>query len=422
MRMQTNRTIDRLLTWTQSVESKAPMEELFSALLKAFPIPTHFKIIKIAGTNGKGSVSAMLSSCLNADNQCVGMFTSPHLVNVTERFRVNEKEINEADLERLSKGLEKKLLDFVEVHGERFTPSFFDILILIAIKFFEEKKVNIAIFESGIGGAHGSISLLPDLVSVITSIGLDHCELLGNTLESIAIDKAGIAQPNSTLIVGNSINEPLQKVIKETIITKNIVFLSTKNRRSFSTSYMINEQEIVLQSSLKGRFQLQNLDLVIEIWLFLLSKKIVHRLESLQAVSVTKWNARFEIIKKKSTWILDAAHNEHAINALIISLNEISKVENRVLILGISKEKDAEKMLLLAPKIGKTVFLVDDFYKSTLNETLMNWAVNNDFDELKNSKIATAINNAAQYFAKKTIVVTGSIFMIGEARNQLLTK
>ncbi len=429
--MPTKRAIDRLLIWTQQrIKAKHLMEERLTKLLHNFPYSINFKIIKIAGTNGKGSVSAMLSSCLTSDNQSVGMFTSPHLVNVTERFRVNDQEINEAELEILATEVEAWLFDFVQIHGTQFTPTFFDVLILIAIAFFEKNKVAIAIFEAGVGGSNDATSYLPDTVSAITSIGLDHVAQLGNTLESVAKDKAGIAQSNSTLILSSSINDPLKEVIKKEIISKNITLVSTKNRRvssSFSLeepgfSYLIDQKTIQLQPSLKGHFQLRNLDLVIEIWRFLLSKKIVHRLESLQAVRATKWNARFEIIKKNPTWIFDAAHNEHALKALIISLDQMSNIEDRVLILGISKEKDAKKMLPIARQISKTVFLVDDFYKSTNNEVLINLASNIDFEQLESTKILKVINEVSQVFSKKIIVVTGSIFMIGQARNQLLNE
>ena len=141
--------INQILKWTsRRIGSKTAMNIRFSKLLSHFTQKINFQIIKVAGTNGKGSVSAMLSACLVEDGQGVGLFTSPHLVNITERFRVNETEIEENELEEIAQDVFDWLKDFVAFEGQSFTPSFFEVLILIAIEYFYKKGVTIAIIES----------------------------------------------------------------------------------------------------------------------------------------------------------------------------------------------------------------------------------------------------------------------------------
>jgi len=421
--------IDELLLLTQSrIGKKTAMQKRFSLICAHFQSKINFQIIKVAGTNGKGSTSAMLSACLHAEGKNVGLFTSPHLLHVRERFIVNEVEIADNELDVIALEIKNWLDKFLEIHGMAFMPSFFEILILVAIEFFNRKKVEIAIFEAGVGGSNDATSLLPNILALITSIGLDHSAQLGNTVESVALDKAGIAGSNSTLIVQNSIPSHLKNIIKHHVELQNIEFQISKNYiQTFETSLtatfasvIINEEKLELHPSLKGNYQKDNLNLVIAAWEFLLKKGIVQHVKSLQAVSDTIWNVRFEVMNNNSIWIIDAAHNEPAIQVLIESLNQVSDKRERVLLLGISKEKDYKKILKLASKISDKVYLTDDFYKALSIQELEIEVSKLELNNPRNgnlSELVTILNEKK----KQIIVVTGSIFMIGKAREIIKT-
>ncbi len=417
-------TIENLLQLTQSrIGEKAAMRERFTLILAHFKEKINFRIIKIAGTNGKGSTSAMLSACLNADGKRVGMFTSPHLIKINERFRVNEQEITDKELEQIARHIEEWLSVFLAHHGAYFMPSFFEIMLLVAIEYFHRNKVEIAIIEAGVGGKNDATSLLTNDLALITSIGLDHAQQLGDTLESVAKDKTGIAQRKTTLIVQHEISDAIKAIIKEECSKYKVRFKTSENyvqqyKASLKTTLAtvkIKHQKLDFAPNLKGDFQRQNLNLVIESWLFLKKKGIVKNIESLKAISKTQWKARFEIIGATPIWIIDAAHNEPAIRILMQSLNQISKPAERILLLGISKEKDYKNILKLTAEIASEVYLTDDFYKAHPIEILQAEILKYGLLNPENGDLETLIPTLKNRKGK-IIVVTGSIFMIGKAR------
>lgn len=422
-------TIDTLLKLTQTrIGEKLAMRERFILMVAHFYDKINFEIIKVAGTNGKGSTSAMLSACLNADGQRVGLFTSPHLLHVKERFRVDEQEIGEQKLEEVSAYIYQWLNEFLKHHGNAFMPSFFEVLILIAIEYFHRKKVEIAIFEAGVGGANDATSLLPNVLALLTSIGLDHAAQLGDTLESVAKDKAGIATRNSTLIIQKSIKPHLKNLIEAHCKTHQVRFETSKNYiqifetslYSTETTVVFNHKMLLLKPNLRGNYQKENLNLVIAAWQFLLNQKLVNSIESLEGVAQTKWNARFEIIGNSPTWLVDAAHNVPAFETLIQSLNQISTKKQRILLIGISKEKDYKKIIQLIPEISDTIYITSDFYKAIPIQELKNEILHLKLSNPENGDFPRLIEHL-QHQKDKIIVVTGSIFMIGKAREIICT-
>ena len=418
--------IDQLLEWTQQrIEEKTAMRERFSKLLLLYQNQLNFRIIKIAGTNGKGSTSAMLSACLTSDNQTVGLFTSPHLVHVSERFRVNDQMIDTKELETIAKEVQVTLKAFVAKEGSAFIPSFFEVLILIAICFFYKKKVKIAIFEAGIGGKNDAVSLLPDVLSAITSIGLDHEKQLGGTLKSVATDKAGIALNHSTLWVQSTIPNALHPIIQENVNEGVSVFFTkekVKPHAANSTDFFIkiNEQQQLVTPQLQGSFQLENLNLAANIFDFLYQKKLIHNLKSIKGIEQTQWQARFERIGQSPEFLVDAAHNEHALQALVIALNRINAAENRVLVIGISSEKDRKKMAYWLPKLAQTIYLVDDFYKATSAKQLLQAFSSVEVSNTNGYEMQSVLAEVKATYSKELIVLTGSIFMIGKARELIV--
>ncbi len=420
--------LTRLLKWCESrVNQKEAMKKRFSLYLDLLSDQINFDIIKVTGTNGKGSVAAMLSSCLTQSQKCVGLFTSPHLISVNERFRINDETVSIEEMEAVALQLEVLLKKKVSEAGSQFTPSFFEVLILIAILLFSKNGVEIAIFEAGIGGANDSTSLLPAVVSVITSIGLDHQKQLGETLEEIAIDKTGIAPTGTTLLVNSEIPEHLKAVIKAkakgnaVLVKESGAFISAYTFDLLQNHALatIDGRRFELEPSLPGYFQKQNLNLVIEVWLFLYNKGIVPNIEDISGVRFTKWEARFEVIRSKPTWILDAAHNPEAFAALIDSLNKVCSKDQRVLLFGNSEEKDFKTILKLIPAIADTIYFVDDFHKAIPKSVLSAHCDRTAVGDSGDGTIENTIPLLMDRHPDNIIVAAGSIFMVGMVRESL---
>lgn len=412
-------TLNKLLLWTrQSLGTKAAMRVRFGWMLAHFLDNINFKVIKIAGTNGKGSVSSMLSACLHQEGLRVGLFTSPHLISATERFRINEQEVSTEELELIARDLEMKIKPLVEKKGAAYTPSFFEILILIGIQFFSKHNIEIAIFEAGVGGTNDAVSLLPDFLSLITSIGLDHQKQLGSELTEIAENKAGIAAAGTLLVQANIDSLPLAK-IQQISKRKELNYLVSKDWiESLSTTKIkvhFGKESKVISPSLRGAFQLDNINMVVSAYEFLLNKGVLASWKGLQGLERVRWPGRFELLGQKPMWIIDAAHNEAAIKALINALNEMSGKAERVLVFGNSEEKDYTSWLDLIPQIAGEVYLIDAFYKAVAKEKLSKHLAKKLKVGLYSSLDETLASLKKTYPHKK-IVITGSIFMIGKAR------
>lgn len=408
---------DRLLQWcTQRIGTKEAMSIRFSELLPYFQHLITFSIIKIAGTNGKGSTSAMLASVLQAESKKVGLFTSPHLVHLSERFSVNSKTITSDELERIAAKIEAVLHQFVAEKGVAFTPSFFEVLILIGLQHFHNQKVEFAILEAGVGGSRDATSLLPNLVSVITTIGKDHIDQLGGTLKAIARNKAGIAKPNSDLLIGASIDESLTEVISKVAVSRKVnpIKLSTSIQplSDGCFNYNLLGKEIILQLNLKGTFQADNLNTVVGCWKYLHEKTMVQDYSALQAVATTQWPGRFERIEN---WLIDAAHNEHAIRALIHALNEDSDTSERVLLFGLSKTKDRTAILPLLPQIAQEIYLTDQFYNATDISEIESIVTAKEYHIAKED-LEITLQSIQNQHPNKQLIATGSIFLIGAVR------
>jgi dihydrofolate synthase/folylpolyglutamate synthase len=413
-----------LLRWTQArIGSKAVMKDRFGSLQALVEKDISFPIIKVAGTNGKGSVSAMLASCLTEAGQKVGLFTSPHLVSPTERFRIGRAEISEKELEELAQTVGQELKEWVRQKGTAYTPSFFEALILIGLRYFSQKKVDIAIFEAGVGGDNDAVSLLPDFCALLTNVGLDHCAQLGNTLEAIATDKAGIARAG-TLIINSQIPSELKSIIRQTAADNEVVVLESKKwihpaPDKKKLRFDIGDEGMECSPALKGAFQEENIELVLTAYQFLIDHGRLADWEGVKGLEQTYWPGRFEQLGKHPRWLIDAAHNESGLSALLESLNEHSQKVDRVLVYGNSAEKDYRVLLKLVPDLAAQVYLVDDFYKAVTREELQ-LHLDPEVRILAPDTLPLALAHAQTNFPDRMIIITGSIFMIGQARKWIM--
>ena len=315
----------------------------------------NFKSIHIAGTNGKGSTSHMIAAVLQIAGCKTGLYTSPHLKDFRERIRINGELI-----------AEKKVIDFVEKYSKEFEkikPSFFEWTVGLAFEFFDEEKVDVAVIETGLGGRFDSTNIITPLLSIITNISFDHKDLLGDTLEKIAIEKAGIIKPNIPVVIGEFQSETKNIFLhKAKELTTPIVFadeqfkVSGKNYSGFKQTLTVTSENKSENYTLdlSGNYQQKN------ICTFLAAVAELRKLNFIitdehirQALANTKQitglRGRWEVLNNQPLTIADVGHNEAGIKEVIEQIHSLRK-EAVHFVLGMVGDKDRKNILQLLPK------------------------------------------------------------------------
>lgn len=304
------------------------------------------KFIHIAGTNGKGSVSAFLCTILQKAGWKTGMFTSPHLVDFRERIRINGEMIAKKDVMRL--GGQLLHTDF------SVSPTMFDYCLLMAVLYFQEQKCDVAVIETGLGGRLDSTNALgiPE-VSVITKIGFDHMAILGDSLPEIAAEKAGILK-NGTKVVIESQEPEVEAVFREKIKTLGIqefCFVDQKQCRGyFSEGYQYfsyqDHQNLTMQ--MLGVHQYENAAAAVLAAEYLLEKECTQEAldEAIRlGIAETRWSGRMEVLSRNPFFLIDGAHNSNGVDALKRSLEALFPGERFHFVMGVMADKDYETMI-----------------------------------------------------------------------------
>ncbi|MEN9868483.1 MAG: hypothetical protein RL748_4073 [Pseudomonadota bacterium] len=427
-------TLAYLLQWTQSrAPDRSAMQQRFTALLalQAQPLPA---IIKITGTNGKGSVCAMLEASLLAAGKSVAMFTSPHLTRVTERLRINGVEISTTAMEQHAQALRNQLEPWVAQHGLTYLPSFFEILILIALRACQHAGVEVAIFEAGIGGSNDAVSLLPGQLAAITSVGIDHADILGHTLAAIALDKSGIASDNTPLLLSPSLTPDLLAVIRTRAAQHGNQLIQCQRESIQVLQHTLAGIEFTYSESpdsmrsfngclnLPGQHQVDNLALVLKLLSLLQQQNLIADFkQACQGLHQVNWPCRLNPIAHNPRWLLDVAHNAHGMHALIASLAVLLPFEQRILLWGSAQDKDYPAYLERLPQLAGKIYLVEGFNRAASSATLA--AVLPKTARLCGSfasvDSACASLNAQFKDSGNTIIVAGSVFLAGAVLQQL---
>ncbi|MBU0687434.1 MAG: bifunctional folylpolyglutamate synthase/dihydrofolate synthase [Candidatus Margulisbacteria bacterium] len=389
-----------------SVFGMKPGLHRIRALLEGLGNPQqNLKVVLIGGTNGKGSVCAYLSSILSEAGYKVGMYTSPHLIDYPERIKINGQDIPRRQFSRLFQrvySVAKKIKD---------RPTVFEILTAMAILYFKQKGVDLALMEVGLGGTYDATNILDPLFSVITNVELDHTEVLGKTLAKIARDKAGIVRSNSVLVTGADKGAVL-KVLKE-VCRQHKTKLIRADRTKRVSSRSGN------QSSPVPGYQTKNLAIV---------KSCVKVLNQLafeipgraikSGMKKTFWPGRYQVLSQKPLVILDGAHNPAGARALSIALNQQSIPQPAVLIFGAIKNKDVDSMLKYLSPTFEVMFITDFNYPDALSpKKLVSLAAIKKPTTIFSSPLL-ALRKAKQS-GFKTVVVCGSLYMVGDLLKQL---
>jgi dihydrofolate synthase/folylpolyglutamate synthase len=336
-----------------------PGLDVITALLERLGNPQRgFKVIHVAGTNGKGSVCAMIESVLRASGFKTGLYTSPHLIRFNERFRVSGRDISNADLE--------KLIDAVLAADEKTglrPATFFELSTAIAFEHFKRSGVDYAVIETGMGGRWDATNVVQPVLSVITRIALDHAEYLGRDLEKIAAEKAGIIKSGVPVVCGPMPVEA-EAVIYREAAEKQVPILGSEEAAFFHTlESRRTDQLIDIEASgkgyrnvrlpLGGSYQLENCGIAVAA-LEDLSDIEGIRLDMKKGLESVKWPGRFQMLSMKPPVILDVAHNPNGAGALFQTLEEIFPTFGNGFVFGFMKDKDIEGFLrTLAPSVGK---------------------------------------------------------------------
>jgi dihydrofolate synthase/folylpolyglutamate synthase len=362
--------------------------------------PHHkFKSVHVAGTNGKGSTSHMLASILEEASYKVGLYTSPHLKDFRERIKINGEMISKAAVINFV----KKNQSFLETQQL----SFFEMTVGLAFDHFAKQKVDIAVVEVGLGGRLDSTNIITPVVSVITNIGLDHTQMLGDTLEKIAFEKAGIIKENTPVVIGERQEE-----------TENVFIETTKNKNA-PIYFAEDKVTEIYESDLKGNYQQKNIKTVVttshilkEKGFAITEKHIKNGL--LSVVKNTGLQGRWQILQKEPTVICDTAHNREGLTYVMQQLRE-QHFNKLHIVLGVVNDKDLQSVLPLFPKDATYYFCKPDVPRGLETLVLQEKSKEYDLSGASYNSVKEALNEALKSAATDDLIfVGGSTFVVAE--------
>ena len=372
-----------------------------------------FPIIHVAGTNGKGTVCAMLESIYRAHGFKTGLFTSPHLVSVEERIQINRNFIPQKDLIAYGEYL-KPIAKALGMYNPDDYPSFFEMINAIGFLYFGKNNVDIAIIETGLGGELDSTNVVKPLVSVITSISKDHTDILGDSMESITQAKAGIIKEKTPVVIG-----PMENV------AENVIRQIAKEKSA--TVYSVEEVfgkilEGYPQSNLQGSCNRIN---AATAWLtanviaenFPLDEEKVKN-----AIMQANWPGRWEATSIGGTQLIfDCSHNEAGAQTLVENLQTLIQKEKKkpIVIVGLVGEYKAASMMPLLAQYAHSFVLVKPKHKRAVDLDVLKDAIPSDFQGDVVSDCLEEIFLGALQNGNRTIVATGSIYLIGEIKERV---
>ena len=359
----------------------------------------HFKSIHVAGTNGKGSVSHMLASIFQEAGYKVGLYTSPHLKDFRERIKINGKLVSKSFVI----GFIKRNKSFFESHNL----SFFEMTVGMAFDYFSKQKVDIAIIEVGLGGRLDSTNIITPLVSVITNIGFDHTQFLGDTLPKIAFEKAGIIKPNIPVVIGETQSE-IQPV-----------FIEVAKKNNADISFADQEVDKILDSDLKGNYQSHNIRTVLQTLKkvpkrqFIISDKNI-KSGLLNVINNTGLHGRWEILQQHPKIICDTAHNKEGLTYVMEQIN-VETYDNLHIVFGVVNDKDLKSILPLMPKKATYYFCKPNIQRGLNAEILKQTFNMNGFKGDSFSSVNKALLEAKKNAEINDLIyIGGSTFVVAE--------
>jgi dihydrofolate synthase/folylpolyglutamate synthase len=383
--------------------------------------------VLVAGTNGKGSVCAMLAKILSVHGFRVGLYTSPHLVRIEERFKIGEEPISSRRFCRLLSLLKGKVEELVETGKLPSTPTHFEMLTCLAFLYFQTQNVDVAVLEVGMGGRLDATNVITPLVSVITTVSKDHQEFLGRTLGQIALEKAGIIKPGVPVVCGLAKGWAygvIRKRAKDSrapffgVFDEKDAFRTQKTQKGYHFSYSRDGMTFRYTPALRGKHQGMNAAVAIAAALELGRRwKKMEKKNILEGVSQARWEGRLEIVSRNPLVVLDGAHNEEGASAVGVYARNFVP-QPRTLVFGIMKDKNIPKVADILFPLAQTIFLTSFPYKRAATPENIKAQVKtrgkNFFLEPDPKK---AIQRALELTpGRGSLLITGSLFLVGEAK------
>ncbi len=382
----------------------------------------NFKAIHIAGTNGKGSVSHMLSAVLQANGYRTGLYVSPHYVDFRERIKMDGKCVPKP-----------WVLQFVEQNRnliEAIRPSYFEMLVAMAFCYFSDSRVEWAVVETGLGGRLDSTNILLAPLCIITNISWDHADILGNTLEAIAAEKAGIIKPGSKVLLGRHQSETIpvfeQKVCAEGAalfeaekLVEGFTFETTQTGLG-GIHFRMGDRQVKLIPELKGLYQAENIRTVLAASLLLGEHlrvkfsvdRIIHALENVR--QYTRIAGRWQVLQTQPVVVCESAHNEDGIRYLVRQLGAYPRLQLHI-VCGFVRDKDLTPVLSQLPVQAKYYFVQAKIPRALnagdLKVLAAPYGLKGTPYRSVRRGFAQALRNAQ---TDDLVVVTGSIFVVGE--------
>jgi folylpolyglutamate synthase/dihydrofolate synthase len=383
-----------------------------------------FKTIHIAGTNGKGSTSHMLAAVLQTAGFKTGLHTSPHLKDFRERFRI--------DGEFIDKDFVVDFVERIQPAIDAIEPSFFEITVAMAFDYFARQQVDVAVIETGLGGRLDSTNVIIPELSVITNIGWDHMNVLGDSLQAIAFEKAGIIKPRVPVIIGQTDEET--KAVFEQVATENQSFIRFADQTRYVAEWQYEHHQLKIQVSetgsddrvayqldLPGFYQTKNAITVLE---------VVHQLQKAgwhittshvqqalkQVKKLTGLHGRWEVIHDHPVVVLDVGHNEDGFKQILAQI-ELTDHKDLHIVIGLVKDKDFDRVLSLLPKEATYYFTRAQIPRALPEDQLAEHAHAVGLEGHAYPDVNTALQSALQKAGKHDLVlVCGSVFVVGEVQ------
>lgn len=385
------------------------------------------KVIHVGGTNGKGSVCSMISYILVKSGYDVGIYTSPHLESYNERIKINNKEIPNNEFADIGEEIIKASKKCVADNKEH--PTVFECLTAMSLLYFAEKQVDFVVLEVGLGGRYDATNIIDNpLVSVITSIGMDHTKILGDSIESIAYEKSGIIKKNCSTVlyfpnnkVYNIIEDVCKNLDSQLYYISNLKIQNVKHSIegitfSIDTNFYSYKD---LEISLIGEHQIYNTALVLLVVEVLKEKGVIISEENIRnGLKECYWPGRLEIINKEPIVILDGAHNEEGAAVLAETFKQYFADKDITLLIGVLKDKPYENMLkLLLPHVKRVVLTEPKSPRKLSVDELEEVIKNYSIIYYKDADIEQAYKLACKLTDKKDVLsCAGSLYLIGEIK------
>ncbi len=392
-------------------------------------------VIHIAGTNGKGSVAAMLNAMFTAGGARTGLFTSPHLMSLRERFKINNRVIAPSAFTRhfakVKKAVEK-------LNSEGVYPTFFEVVTAIAFDYFAYRDVDVVLLETGMGGSYDATNVARSDISVITNVDLDHCEYLGNTIPDIARDKAGIIKQGSVFVTGSDEPSALD-VFREIcadrsarMCVSSLHHITLKKRTAGGMVFDYNDGHTSLcnlKTNLPASYQIKNCAVALRVLREAVGVKQLgdsffeRAVKGLERVRI---NARFQLLRRDPPVILDGAHNPAGILALKESVADVYAGWRVHLVLGILADKECEQMCRIIAPVADEVYCADVPSARSMSSEKLAGLCRRCVPQRVNVQAVTSVAELIEKFcsaytrrSKTLLLICGSLYLAGDVLEKL---